>query len=98
VARATITEQYFIGKVHFGTTATETEDLAGVPEEYHQHKKVFSEQASQQLPKHTIWDHAIELTPEAPNILPGRLLPLTQEEIQAASDFVKEHLEQGTII
>jgi hypothetical protein len=59
---------------------------------------VFSEQASQRLPKHTIWDHAIELTPEAPDTLPGRLLPLTQEEIQAASDFVKEHLERRTIV
>jgi hypothetical protein len=98
VARIATPERYFIGKVHFGTTATEAEDLAGVPEEYHQHKKVFSEQASQRLPKHTIWDHAIELTPEAPDTLPGRLLPLTQEEIQAASDFVKEHLECGTIV
>jgi hypothetical protein len=92
------TSQYFIGRVHFNTTTTEEEDLAGIPPEYRRHNKVFSEQASQRLPKHTIWDHAIELTPDAPDTLPGRLLPLTQEEIQAAHDFVDEHLKRGTIV
>jgi hypothetical protein len=73
------------------------EELKGVPEEYKQHSKVFSEKESQQLPKHTIWDHAIELLPGAPSMLPGWLLPLTQEEIEEAWKFVKEHLEWNTI-
>jgi hypothetical protein len=44
-----------------------------------------------------IWDHAIELLPGAPQTLPARLLPLTQEEIEEARKFVKEHLARNTI-
>jgi hypothetical protein len=58
---------------------------------------VFSEQESQQLLQHTIWDHAIELLSGAPNTLPGRLLPLTQEEIEEAHKFIKDHLARNTI-
>jgi hypothetical protein len=68
-----------------------------VPKEYERHSKVFSKQESQWLPGHTIWDHAIELLPGALTTLPGRLLPLTQEEIAEAQKFIKEHLERGTI-
>ena len=49
------------------------------------------------MPKHTVWDHAIELLPGTPSTLPGRLLPLTQEEIAEAKKFVEEHLHQNTI-
>jgi hypothetical protein len=62
-------EQYYLGKVTIGHTTTE--ELKGVPKEYERHLKVFSEQASQQLPKHTVWDHTIELLPGAPSMLPG---------------------------
>ncbi len=58
---------------------------------------MFSEEESQRLPRHTIWDHAIELLPGAPASLPGRLLPLTQSEIAEAQKFVAEHLKRGTI-
>ena len=49
------------------------------------------------MPAHTVWDHAIELLPDAPTTLPRRLLPLTQEEIKEAHKFVEEHLSRGTI-
>jgi hypothetical protein len=58
---------------------------------------VFSEEKSQWLPKHTIWDHAIELLPNAPNTLPIRLLPLNQREQEEMQKFVEEHLQRGTI-
>ena len=63
-----------------------------IPQEYQRHHKVFSEEQSQQLPQHSIWDHAIELLPGAPNSLPGRLLPLNLEEKAEIHKFVKEHL------
>jgi hypothetical protein len=50
----------------------------------------------QWLLNHTVWDHAIELLPGAPSTLPGRLLPLTQEEIEVWK-FIKEHLECNMI-
>src|SRR6266567_694451 len=89
-------DQYFLGKVTIGSATTTTE-TADIPTEYRRHAKVFSEEESQRLPQHTIWDHAIELLPGAPSSLPGRLLPLTQEEIEEARKFVKEHLKRNTI-
>ena len=68
-----------------------------LPKEYAQHEKVFSEEKSQWLPKHTIWDHTIELLPGAPTTMPGRLLPLNQKEIEEMHKFVQEHLRRGTI-
>jgi hypothetical protein len=66
--------------------------LARIPKEFWRHKKVFSEQASQQLTKHTKWDHSIKLLPDALATLPGRLLPLNQEELREQDNFVNEHL------
>jgi hypothetical protein len=87
--------QYYLSKVMIGQATTE--ELKGVPEEYRRHSKVFSKQASQWLPNHMVWDHAIELLPGAPSTLLGWLLPLTQEEIEEARKFVKEHLARNTI-
>ncbi len=75
----------------------ETSNEQKIPRCYRRHAKVFSEQQSQRLPGHSIWDHAIELLPGAPRTLPGRLLPLTQQEIQEIHKFVAEHLKRGTI-
>jgi hypothetical protein len=47
-----------------------------IPREYQRHEKVFNEEKSQRLPEHTIWNHAIELLPNAPATLSARLLPL----------------------
>ena len=62
-------ERYFIGRVTIA--APEESPLSKIPQEYQQHHKVFSEEQSQQLPRHSIWDHTIELLPGAPNSLPG---------------------------
>jgi hypothetical protein len=72
-------------------------DNEAVPLEYRRHLKLFSEEASQRLSQHTIWDHAIELLPGAPTTLPGWLLLLTQDEITECHQFVEEHLRCGTI-
>src|SRR5260221_6959316 len=88
-------DQYFLGKVTIGST--DLDETVNIPEEYKRHAKVFSEKESQRLPQHTIWDHAIELLPGAPHTLPGRLLHLTQEEIDEAKKFVNEHVTRNTI-
>ena len=88
-------EQFFVGRVTFHPEPEE--EIKGIPDEYKWHKKVFSEQKSQQLPWHTIWDHTIELNPDVPKTLPGRLLPLTLEEKEEMHKFVAEHLKRGTI-
>ena len=89
-------DQYFIGSVTIHPKQVKTTQ-ANLPDKYKQHKKVFNEQKSQRLPHHMIWDHAIEHLPNAPKSLPGRLLPLTQEEIMEVHKFVDEHLKRGTI-
>src|SRR6266478_9421156 len=65
--------QILLCKATIGTTHEPGEiDKTKIPPEYAQHSKVFSEEKSQRLPKHTIWDHAIELLPGAPSTMPGR--------------------------
>ena len=86
---------YFIGWVTF-QIPSETPSLR-IPEEYQWHHKVFSEEQSQWLPSHSIWDHAIELLPGAPNSLPKWLLCLNLEEKAEIHKFVQEHLSWGTI-
>src|SRR5258707_6559247 len=88
---------YFLGRVILHPKTIPAAPVGGIPSKYQRHKKVFSEEELQRLPRHTIWDHAIELLPRAPASLPGRLLPLTQSEIAEAQKFVAEHLKRGTI-
>jgi len=92
-----VANKIYIGRVTFTPPDEKDTIAAGIPTEYSRHKKVFDKEKSQQLPQHTIWDHAIELNPEAPKMLPGRLLPLTQKEIEEVHKFVAEHLKRGTI-
>jgi hypothetical protein len=93
--------QYYIGRTtihpHTDTKRIEEPDFDKIPKEFRHYNKVFSEEKSQRLPRHTIWDHAIELLPNAPATLPGRLLPLTKLEKEEMQKFVEEHLRQGTI-
>ena len=91
-----VSDQYLLRRVTIGST-TSNELNSAVPKEYQRHSKVFSEAESQRLPQSTVWDHAIELLPGAPDTLPGRLLPLTQEEKAEMLKFVQEHLKRGTI-
>jgi hypothetical protein len=90
--------QYFIGRATIHPRGLwEKEDLSKIPKEYKKYKKVFDEEKSQWLPSHTIWDHAIELLPDAPATLPARLLPLNQKEQEEMQKFVEEHLRRGMI-
>ncbi len=91
------TSNYFLGRIVFHPKKIPAAPIGGIPPKYQRHNKVFSEEESQRLPRHTIWDHAIELLPGAPASLPGRLLPLTQSKIAEAQKFVAEHLKRGTI-
>jgi hypothetical protein len=90
--------QYFIGRVTIQPgELRERNETPKLPTEYKRHQKVFDEGKSQRLPKHTIWDHAIELLPNAPATLPAKLLPLNQKEQEEMQKFMEEHLKRGTI-
>ena len=64
-----------------------------IPPQYQQFTKVFSEEASHEFPPARVWDHAIELKPDAPATLPGKIYPLSQMELQELQKFVDEHLK-----
>jgi hypothetical protein len=68
-----------------------------IPTAYRRHHKVFSEEASHRFPEPRIWDHAIELKPDAPSTLPSKIYPLTQLEQEELKKFVTEHLQKGYI-
>jgi hypothetical protein len=99
--RKRTSQHVYIGQVTIGSSIPHSssikEAMAKIPAKYHRHAKIFSEEDSQRLPSHLVWDHTIKLLPGVPTTLPGRLLPLTQEEILECHKFVEEHLRRGTI-
>jgi hypothetical protein len=58
---------------------------------------VFSEDTSHEFPPSCIWDHTIELKPNALAALPSKLIPLSQMEQEELHKFVVEHTKCGTI-
>jgi len=68
-----------------------------IPLEYRQHARVFSEEAAQRYPEPHIWDHAIDLKPNAPSTLPGKIYSLTAQEQDELKKFVIEHSRKGYI-
>ena len=61
-----------------------------IPAKYQQHSQVFSKEVAQHFPESRIWDHAIELKPNAPSTIPGKIYQLTQDEQKALLDFMTE--------
>jgi len=73
------------------------EELKTIPQEYRRHLKVFSEKAAAHLPPDRPWNHAIELKPNAPASIRGRIYPLTQLENEALEKHIKEQEAKGYI-
>jgi len=66
--------QQMAEKAYDGTKVNTEES---VPAAFRRHWKVFSEQEARQLPPHRPWDHKIELTPNAPNVINSKVYPVT---------------------
>ena len=90
------TDRYFIGRIIVEPKKGIAEN-PNIPEHYRQYSRVFLEDASHEFPPSWIWDHAIELKPNAPVALPGKLIPLSQTKQKELHKFVVEHTKQGTI-
>jgi hypothetical protein len=65
------------------TEQLQTKEETTLPHEYRRHAQVFSEQQAQRFPETRDWDHAIDLKPNAPSTLPGKIYSLTQSEQKA---------------
>jgi hypothetical protein len=68
-----------------------------VPKVYHQYRKVFSEEAAQRFPGKRPYDHAIELTDDAPAAMDCKIYSLAPAEQTALNKFLKEHLKKKYI-
>ena len=64
---------------------------------YHEHAMVFSEEAAHRFPESHEWDHAIDLKPDAPNMMDCKVYPLSPTEDVALQQFIAENLEKGYI-
>ena len=69
-----------------------------IPTEYLNHRKVFSEEESQRLPKHQPWDHSIDLKPDAPETLKSKVYPMPLNEQEELDRFISENLAKGYIV
>lgn len=67
-----------------------------VPNEFHEFLKVFSKEASERLPEHKPYDHAIELVPDA-KTFHSKVYPLSHNEQEELDKFHKEQLAKGYI-
>src|SRR5712675_3384392 len=93
-------QKVYIARVTFPLNQINKEDreiLQKIPLEYRRHARVFSESAAQRFPGPRIWDHAIELKPDAPATIPRKIYSLTVAEQEELLKFVKEHVAKGYI-
>ena len=70
--------------------------MSAIPEKYRSFTKVFSEEASHQLPAHRPWDHAIDLIP-GKTMKNSGIYRLTPSESAALKEYITEHLQKGYI-
>jgi hypothetical protein len=89
------TDHIYIARITIGHD--DPTDTSAIPPHFQRFTKVFSEEVSHQYPPTRLWDHAIELQDNAPTLLPGHLIKLSQPEQEELHKFLKEHLERGTI-
>jgi hypothetical protein len=75
---------------------TKGPNLEHIPTQFRQYHSVFSEQASERLPQHQPWDHAIDLKPETTMKKCG-IYCLTPTEMDALKKYIEDHLRKGYI-
>lgn len=68
-----------------------------VPLVYQIHAKVFSEKESERLPEHKLWDHAIDLKPDAPKTMRTKIYPMSANEQEELDRFLEDNIHKGYI-
>ncbi|ESK81842.1 gag polymerase env [Moniliophthora roreri MCA 2997] len=69
-----------------------------VPIEFHEYRKVFSEEESHRLPEHKPYDHTIDLKPDAPETIRSKVYPMSVNEQGELDQFLEENLRKGYIV
>jgi hypothetical protein len=67
-----------------------------VPPEFHPHLEVFKKSNSNKLPEHSRYDHAIPLEGDAQPPF-GPIYSLSEVELKALNDYLKDNLKKGFI-
>jgi hypothetical protein len=70
---------------------------AEIPTKYCCHEIVFSEMAAHQFPPSQPEDHAIQLKPDAPEMIKCKMYPLTKPEMEVVKKFLDENQAMGYI-
>jgi len=87
-----------VARTTVSTTLAKAEQPKNVeiPPEFRQYGKVFSDEEAQQLPKHQLWDHKIDLIPgmEMKKTTVYRLTPI---EKVALKEYIEDGLKRGTL-
>ena len=87
-------EQFLASKKENLKKKTDVRTL--IPEEYHDLLSLFTKEAADNLPPHRYVDHAIELEEGAKPPF-GPLYNMSQLELEALQDYLKENLSKGFI-
>ena len=66
-----------------------------VPAIYNRFARLFSEEASQRFPSSHPWDHAIDLKPDTPDVIPCKVYPMMPMEDKALEEFICEQYAKG---
>ena len=84
--------------MHSTNLAIKTNDapLDHIPAQFRKYATVFSKDASEQLPQHQSWDHAIDLKPNTSMKCCG-IYRLTTAELDALKLYIEDHLWKGYI-
>jgi hypothetical protein len=77
--------------------AGQNQVAAEVPKVYERFAKLFSSEASSRFPPSRPWDHAIDFKPTAPDALPCKIYPMTQDEDKSLLKFLQEQEAKGYI-
>jgi len=87
-----------IQKTMVSTTLAKGEErkTMDIPPEFHKYAKVFLDEEAQQLPKHQLWDHKIDLQPglQMRKTSVYRLMP---PEMTALKEYITDSLKRGTL-
>jgi len=87
-----------IQKTTVSTTLAKGEErkTMDIPPEFHKYMKVFLDKEAQQLPKHQLWDHKINLQPglQMRKTSVYRLMP---PEMTTLKEYIADSLKRGTL-
>ncbi|QLI69282.1 Transposon Tf2-2 polyprotein [Metarhizium brunneum] len=75
---------------------TKEEKLKNIPKEYRKYKKLFAEELETGLPKHSQWDHKIELANRKSTTF-HKIYNLNAKELKTLREYINKMLAKGYI-